>query len=173
MHAPVYSISFLRDVAHKSRWDKPLRLTGTTKAKNVLELLLRPPARRPPEHRPGMPRRPAPECAPNNTLKRSPSQQYAQKTICLRTVLEQMCRMYGTHSPCDIARPLCPEVIRRPPEVDALSMPHDSIIARHWCMRKLLCPEVIRRSIQSCWFVSCQWFEATASKSYMWRLFRE
>ena len=27
-------------------------------------------------------------------------------------------------------RPLCPEVIRRPPEVDALSMPHDSIIAR-------------------------------------------
>ena len=130
MHAPVYSISFLRDVAHKSRWDKPLRLTGTTEAKNVLELLLRPPARRPPEHRPGMPRRPAPECAPNNTLKRSPSQQYAQKTICLRTVLEQMCRMYGTHSPCDIARPLCPEVIRRPPEVDALSMPHDSIIAR-------------------------------------------
>ena len=127
MHAPVYSISFLRDVAHKSRWDKPLRLTGTTKAKNVLELLLRPPARRPPEHRPGMPRRPAPECAPNNTLKRSSSQQYAQKTICLRTVLEQMCRMYGTHSPCDIARPLCPEVIRRPPEVDALSMPQDSI----------------------------------------------
>ena len=61
MHAAVYSISFLRDVAHKSRWDMPLKLTSTTKAKNVRELLLRPPARRPPEHHPDTPRRPAPE----------------------------------------------------------------------------------------------------------------
>ena len=58
VHAPMDSISFLRDVACKNRWDGPLRLTDTTEAKNVLELLLRPPTHRPPASRPDMPRRP-------------------------------------------------------------------------------------------------------------------
>ena len=58
VHAPMHSISFLRDVACKNRWDGPLRLTDTTEAKNVLELLLRPPTHRPPASRPDMPRRP-------------------------------------------------------------------------------------------------------------------
>ena len=48
---------FSKYVACKSRWDSPLWLTDTTEAKNVLELLLRPAAHRPPAGRPDMLRR--------------------------------------------------------------------------------------------------------------------
>ena len=57
MCLPMTTKPFSKYVACKSRWDSPLWLTDTTEAKNVLELLLRPPAHRPPAGRPDMPRR--------------------------------------------------------------------------------------------------------------------